>query len=88
MLLDKYVHTTDFTEMIGKLVYDDSQVKTEEETYNKLLENLNLDFETLDSILDSINSMMSRTMKVAYKKGFMDNAVVIDSLTAIKMGAA
>ena len=73
--LNGYLNTDKFTEMIGNLVYNDPLVKEEDNKHNELLENLGLDFEALDEILCSINSMMSRAMKIAYKKGLEDNSL-------------
>lgn len=70
--LDVQMYTNEFSGMLGKAVYDDPEVKQENEQYKEMLENLKLDLETLDPILCSVNAMMARTMKIAYMKGFMD----------------
>lgn len=70
--LDNLHHKSEFVAMMGKLVYENPEVKAEEDAHNEMLENLNLAFDTLDPILCSINSMMARTMDIAYKKGYLD----------------
>ncbi len=70
--LDNLHHKSEFVAMIGKLVYDNPEVKAENDAHYKMLENLNLSFNTLDPILCSINAMMARTMDISYKKGYRD----------------
>lgn len=72
MLIDDYIYTYEFSEMIFGIVFEDAEVKAESEKHNELIENLSLDFETRDLILCSINAMVARAIKVAYKKGFQD----------------
>lgn len=76
-MLDLQILTEDFSETLGHIVYDDPKVNAENELHNKLLESLSLDFETLSPILDSINAMMSRTIDIVYKKGFLDAINII-----------
>jgi hypothetical protein len=81
-MLNNYMKSYEFDEEMERTVNNTPEIRAKEKIFSELLDGLNLDIKTYDSIDDAAIQMMISARELAYKKGFQAGVSLIVGCTA------